>query len=111
MFQQFYVLLLGYVGLFFLPVDRNIAGVLHIVADDVEAAGKRNFTYTVDRKRSEIVKLNQIDMRGSTHEVDRYSQYQLPPGRAQSTFLLLHQRCGCGKVLLRYFLTEKVTKR
>ncbi len=97
--------------LFFLPVDRNIAGVLHIVADDVEAAGKRNFTYTVDRKRSEIVKLNQIDMRGSTHEVDRYSQYQLPPGRAQSTFLLLHQRCGCGKVLLRYFLTEKVTKR
>ena len=60
---------------------------------------------------SEIVKLNQIDMRGSTHEVDRYSQYQLPPGRAQSTFLLLHQRCGCGKVLLRYFLTEKVTKR
>jgi hypothetical protein len=28
---------------------------------------------------SEIVKLNQIDMRGSTHEVDRYSQYQLPP--------------------------------
>ena len=94
--------------LFFLPVDRNIAGVLHIVADDVEAAGKRNFTYTVDRK---IVKLNQIDMRGSTHEVDRYSQYQLPPGRAQSTFLLLHQRCGCGKVLLRYFLTEKVTKR
>ena len=37
--------------LFFLPVDRNIAGVLHIVADDVEAAGKRNFTYTVDRKR------------------------------------------------------------
>ena len=98
-------------GLFFLPVDRNIAGVLHIVADDVEAAGKRNFTYTVDRKRSEIVKLNQIDMRGSTHEVDRYSQYQLPPGRAQSTFLLLHQRCGCGKVLLRYFLTEKVTKR
>ena len=71
--------------LFFLPVDRNIAGVLHIVAD--------------------------IDMRGSTHEVDRYSQYQLPPGRAQSTFLLLHQRCGCGKVLLRYFLTEKVTKR
>ena len=94
--------------LFFLPVDRNIAGVLHIVADDVEAAGKRNFTYTVDRKS---VKLNQIDMRGSTHEVDRYSQYQLPPGRAQSTFLLLHQRCGCGKVLLRYFLTEKVTKR
>lgn len=54
---------------------------------------------------------SQIDMRGSTHEVDRYSQYQLPPGRAQSTFLLLHQRCGCGKVLLRYFLTEKVTKR
>ena len=97
--------------LFFLPVDRNIAGVLHIVADDVEAAGKRNFTYTVDRKRSEIVKLNQIDMRGSTHEVDRYSQYQLPPGRAQSTFLLLHQQCGGGKVLLRYFLTEKVTKR
>ena len=89
--------------LFFLPVDRNIAGVLHIVADDVEAAGKRNFTYTVDRKRR--------TMRGSTHEVDRYSQYQLPPGRAQSTFLLLHQRCGCGKVLLRYFLTEKVTKR
>ena len=60
---------------------------------------------------SEIVKLNQIDMRGSTHEVDRYSQYQLPPGRAQSTFLLLHQRCCGGKVLLRYFLTEKVTKR
>jgi hypothetical protein len=76
--------------LFFLPVDRNIK--MRIIA-------------------SEIVKLNQIDMRGSTHEVDRYSQYQLPPGRAQSTFLLLHQRCGCGKVLLRYFLTEKVTKR
>ena len=104
MFQQFY--------LFFLPVDRNIAGVLHIVADDVEAAGKRNFTYTVDRKRRTKCNGNfLVSMRGSTHEVDRYSQYQLPPGRAQSTFLLLHQRCGCGKVLLRYFLTEKVTKR
>jgi hypothetical protein len=43
--------IIGIKYLFFLPVDRNIAGVLHIVADDVEAAGKRNFTYTVDRKR------------------------------------------------------------
>ena len=33
------------------------------------------------------------------------------PLGAQSTFLLLHQRCCGGKVLLRYFLTEKVTKR
>ena len=36
---------------------------------------------------------------------------QPSPLGAQSTFLLLHQRCGGGKVLLRYFLTEKVTKR
>ena len=32
--------------LFFLPVDRNIAGVLHIVADDVEAAGKQSVSVT-----------------------------------------------------------------
>ena len=70
-----------------------------------------NYTKKMRIIASEIVKLNQIDMRGSTHEVDRYSQYQLPPGRVQSTFLLLHQRCCGGKVLLRYFLTEKVTKR
>ena len=36
---------------------------------------------------------------------------QPSPLGAQSTFLLLHQRCCGGKVLLRYFLTEKVTKR
>lgn len=36
---------------------------------------------------------------------------QPSPLGAQSTFLLLHQRCCSGKVLLRYFLTEKVTKR
>ena len=64
----------------------------------------------INKKWMEYI-LHPLFMRGSTHEVDRYSQYQLPPGRAQSTFLLLHQRCGCGKVLLRYFLTEKVTKR
>ena len=33
------------------------------------------------------------------------------PLGAQSTFILLHQRGGGVKVLLRYFLTEKVTKR
>ena len=33
------------------------------------------------------------------------------PLGAQSTFILLHQRGGGVKVLLRDFLTEKVTKR
>ena len=36
---------------------------------------------------------------------------QFSPLGAQSTFLLLHHWGSGGKVLLRYFLTEKVTKR
>ena len=35
----------------------------------------------------------------------------LPAGARKSTFILTPQRGGGVKVLLRYFLTEKVTKR
>ena len=36
---------------------------------------------------------------------------QSPAGARKSTFILTPQRGGGVKVLLRYFLTEKVTKR
>ena len=48
---------------------------------------------------------------GGSGKTQRPAAPAIPAGARKSTFILTPQRGGGVKVLLRYFLTEKVTKR